>query len=696
MSKVPWLQSWRPRTGGLDRRPRTGHAGLRRDGSPLRGSMLIVATDACTTLRLDPAGMSWRSGDASLLRWNGQHFLTFPLAPGPGVDAFAFSATNRVWVARLGALEAYEWNGSSLVFRERFDTDDGLPAVSVSSMIVSANGQVWLGTMRGLMLYSPALRRARMFGVQDGLADPDVSLTDLVLGEDGIALAVSTSGLVLFDADMRLPELSAPRLVVESLGAMRDEDALRFDPAGPVRLHAQDRDLRITARLLSFADPRAHRYRFRLDGHDPDWVTQHGGERVFSRLDPGNYRLHVQASAADGAWSRPATVAVTVLPPWWRTPQATGALAILAASLVWWLAFQYRQRLRRRHAFVLAMHTRDLAEQASHAKTRFLATLGHEVRTPMTGVLGMSELLLGTGLDARQRSHVESIRRAGDHLLRLVNDALDLARIEAGKLELDIEPFDLRVLVDEIAMLMAPMAERKGLQFSDAIGAGAPRCLLGDCGRVRQILLNLIGNAIKFTERGEVSLRVEPLQPHGVCFEVVDTGPGLDDEQCARLFQRFEQAQGARTAARHGGSGLGLAISQELAAAMGGSIHVRSTIGKGTRFRVELPLHGADDEDCAAAAAPVTEPQHAGEALQLLLVEDDAIVAEAIAGLLRLRGHQVTHAAHSLAALIEVARTRFDVALLDLDLPGMDGLALARHLRAQGFALHPDSRTAGR
>jgi len=251
----------------------------------------------------------------------------------------------------------------------------------------------------------------------------------------------------------------------------------------------------------------------------------------------------------------------------------------------------------------------------------------------------------------------------------------------------------------------------------------------GDANRVRQILLNLLGNAIKFTERGEVSLRVcidgeprvsggavsrsdaaagrvlaEPshadveIRGHahaghapgpcarhdGIRLDVGDTGPGLNAEQQARLFRRFEQAEGARTAARYGGSGLGLAICQELAAAMGGSIAVDSAPGLGTRFSVWLPL--------PAAALPSPLPRACGSGLKgqrslaLLLVEDDPTIAEVIAGLLRAQGHDVTHAAQGLAALIEVATARFDVAVLDLDLPGMDGFALARQLRVQGFA----------
>jgi CheY-like chemotaxis protein len=223
------------------------------------------------------------------------------------------------------------------------------------------------------------------------------------------------------------------------------------------------------------------------------------------------------------------------------------------------------------------------------------------------------------------------------------------------------------------------------LRFVQQVEAAVPTALLGDALRIKQILLNLVGNAIKFTEHGEVGLAVTTMvaAPGGVRFVVSDTGPGLNEEQKTRLFQRFEQAEGTRTTARYGGSGLGLAISQELAAAMGGRIEVDSTPGEGARFTLELPLPAADAV-VPAASFPVPAPGTA-RALELLLVEDDPTVAEVIVGLLQAQGHCVVHVAHGLAALGEAAGAHFDVALLDLDLPGMDGLALARALRAQGF-----------
>src|SRR5699024_2230063 len=174
-------------------------------------------------------------------------------------------------------------------------------------------------------------------------------------------------------------------------------------------------------------------------------------------------------------WSEPTTFAFEVVAPWWRTRWALAAYAVAALLLGGWIVYAVRGRVRRRMAWMRVRDERELARQASEAKTRFLATLGHEVRTPMTGVMGMSELLLKTPLDARQRGYTESIRRAGEHLMRLVNDALDLARIEAGRLELDPQPFEPRVLVEEVSALMAPLAQRRGLDYRmDVAGDIAP------------------------------------------------------------------------------------------------------------------------------------------------------------------------------------------------------------------------------
>lgn len=632
-----------------------------------------------------PAGELWLAGGQGVLRWDtgSKRFHPVPGAPHERVYSLLFLPPETLWLHRLGALEAYRWDGRSLQAVRRVGSDDGLPAVESGGLLADRAGSLWLTTPRGLLRYDPVSGRLRQYGEREGLPSQEFVSKAPLMTASGIAVASTTAGVVLFDPTRMDSKQFTPRLVIERLNVRRAEDAFDFaTDAGQLTLMPDDRDLRVSARLLSFADSRAHRYRFRLDGYDPDWVDMGAsGERIFSRLEPGDYSLFVQAANADSLWSATRRLQMTVLPPWWRTPMARIGWLLLSAGLLGLAAWLYRQRLRRQHAFALSQQRQALAEQNSQAKSRFLATLGHEIRTPMTGVLGMAELLLGAGLPLPQRTRVQAIQGAGQHLLGLLDDALDLARIEAGKLGLDAAPFDLQSVLETTAALLRPLAEAKGLAFSLVCAADTPMHRLGDAKRVRQIVMNLASNAIKFTDVGTVTVSVQPLAPVGVLIEVSDTGPGLDDAQQARLFQRFEQADGARTAGRYGGSGLGLAICRELAQAMAGEIELVSAPGQGAQFRVRLPLPVVPE------LSPEAPDQRTASVhgRSLLLVEDDALVAEVVSGLLGQLGHRVQIAPHALAALSVLAgQVQIDLAFVDLDLPGMDGLQLARLLRAQG------------
>lgn len=634
-----------------------------------------------------PDGKAWRRQGRQLQRWSAstQAFQHVPGAPpGDWLD-LAPGSEGVVWLAAPGRLEAWRWHEGRMAPVASYGAGQGVPAVDSLRLALGRSGQPWLATPRGLWRLDASQGRLLGFGRAHGLTEQALGDGPLWLSGDGFGVAASASGWQLFDGErLGAQSRALPALVFDSVQLRRRGQPVSLPPdIRLLRLGPEDHELRLGARLVSFTEPSAHRFRYLLEGHDPGWVEVGAdGQRVFPPLAPGSYALRVSGATAAGEWSEPRSLTVLVDPPWWgsRIALAGSGLGLMGGLSV--LALAHRGRVRRREAWRMARARQRLAEQHSEAKTRFLAALGHEIRTPMTGVLGMAELLQGSALDAQQRARVDAIQGAGRHLLRLVNDTLDLARIEAGKLVLDDTPFALRPLLDELAALLRPLAEAKGLGFHLRCDGDVPAGLRGDATRVRQILLNLASNAIKFCERGELVIQVGRRDPAGVLIQVRDTGPGLAADQQARLFRRFEQGAGSASGNRYGGSGLGLAISQELAAAMGGSISVRSEPGRGACFRVELPLPAS-----APVAAAGSPPVLRVPGRRVLLVEDDPVVAAVVQDLLRQQGHVVEHAAHGLAAMAALQADAFDLALLDLDLPGLDGFELARLLRKQGRRL---------
>ena len=660
-----------------------GDRQLQRREGPGPGRALAAAGP----LWLGPDGQAWRRQDQQLQRWSAaaQAFESVPGAPtGDWLD-LAAGGDGALWLAAPARLEAWRWREDHLEPVATYGTGQGVPAVDSLRLALGPSGQPWLATPRGLWRFDAGQGRLQGFGQAHGLADQALGDGPLWVSATGIGVAGAASGWQLFDTGrLDPPSRSAPALVLDSVQLRRRGHAVSL-PADTrlLRLGPDDQELRLGARLVSFTEPSAHRFRYLLEGYDPDWVEVGAdGLRVFPPLAPGSYALRISGATAAGEWSAPRSLTVLVDPPWWGSQMALAGSGLGLMGGLSVLALAHRGRLRRREAWRLARTRQRLAEQHSEAKTRFLAALGHEIRTPMTGVLGMAELLQGSVLAPEQRARVDAIQGAGRHLLRLVNDTLDLARIEAGKLVLDDTPFALRPLLDELAALLRPLADAKGLGFHLRCDGDVPAGLRGDATRVRQILLNLASNAIKFCERGELVIHVSRREPAGVVIQVRDTGPGLAADQQARLFRRFEQGAGPASGSRYGGSGLGLAISQELAAAMGGSISVRSELGHGACFRVELPLPASAPVIAAGSPPVLLVPGR-----RVLLVEDDPVVAAVVQDLLRQQGHAVEHAAHGLAAMAALQAGDFDLALLDLDLPGLDGFELARLLRKQGRRL---------
>jgi PAS domain S-box-containing protein len=326
------------------------------------------------------------------------------------------------------------------------------------------------------------------------------------------------------------------------------------------------------------------------------------------------------------------------------------------------------------------------AERASQAKSEFLANMSHEVRTPMNGIIGMTGLLIASDLTAEQREYAEAVQISADGLLTLINDILDISKLEAGKVDLETIDFDLVELVEGAVRLLATNAQEKLVAIGTVVATDCRRLYRGDPTRLRQILLNLIGNAVKFTEKGSVSVTVLPGAGHDTApvlrFEVVDTGIGMTDEACAKLFRNFSQADSSVTR-RFGGSGLGLAISRQLTELMGGRIGVASRVGAGSTFWFEVPLAHAVAVSAASATAS-RAPLDAARApsLRILLAEDNRINQKLAVAMLTQAGHRVEVASNGQEAVDAVRRSVFDVVLMDIQMPIMDGMAATAQIRA--------------